>query len=92
MFHSVPKRPDWTLADRECDITDVWMEETDPENELGEVATAFLSFTSDGWPVLDGISVKDTTGTMYFGSLRATRLLGLDAVHRILNHEMEAAR
>jgi|GEM_PF-1923971 hypothetical protein len=35
-----------TRADSACDLTDVWMEETDPQNERGEACEAY--FTHDG--------------------------------------------
>ncbi len=84
--------PDWVVCDRELDITDVWLEETDPENERGESATAFLKANKydDGMEVA-GIAIEEPEGDKTYREREAaSRLIGWDAIYRIEQYEMQA--
>ena len=98
-------KPDWIgKADRAVNVSDMWMEATDPQNERGEVCMAYLASTvplthypmeggpdpRDGMELL-GISIEDTTGTIYRNRAWAQKVLGVDAVWKIEQHEMETA-
>lgn len=96
-------KPTWaTIYDRSIDVSDCWMEATDPENEFGEECTVFMDaseaefWTSDGAVYRDdltvtGIAVTDSHGTTYYDREWTVRTLGMDWIWRIEQHEMEAA-
>lgn len=79
--------PDWVIyAEATCALDDIWMEETDPENELGEACEGFFSILdtdSDYTAILNGIAVTDTSGTAYYDRARAADFLGIEIIHRI---------
>ncbi len=84
--------PNWVVCDRELDITDIWLEETDPENERGETATAFLKANKhdDGMEIA-GIAIEEPEGDKTYREREAaSRLIGWDAVYRIEQYEMMA--
>lgn len=84
--------PDWAICDRIIDITDIWLEETDPENERGETATAFLKASKydDGMEVV-GIAIEEPEGDKTYRDREATsRLIGWSAIYRIEEYEMQA--
>lgn len=104
--HAVLKAPQavnpFTHADRVVDISDAWREQTDPNNERGEVCLAYFAsekvpcqnerhecFTGDGLALI-GISVRDNSGTVYRGREWAVKMLGTDTVWQIELYEMEA--
>ncbi len=82
--------PTWArTAARTCDISDIWVDEVDPENEEGVEATAFLGKRGDILH-LDGISVNDWV-TTFQDRAWAEGTIGLGAIYRIEQCEMEAA-
>ena len=84
--------PEWVVCDREVDITDVWLEETDPENERGESATAYLTANKydDGMEIA-GISITEPEGDKSYRERdAASRILGWAAIYRIEQYEMQA--
>ena len=95
--HTRAMRPAFTVCDHEADITDAWVEETDPDNERGETCRAYFraepcKFTN--WRhedvrgaeyVLTGICA----GGQYFDRAHAIGFLGFDAVCRIEDAETE---
>lgn len=97
-------RPAWAVAaDRMTDLSDVWVEECDPENEQGALVTGFYTARIvDAWNDrheateattfdLDGIAVETTDGTAYHPREALTRLWGMDTIWRIERVEMETA-
>lgn len=83
--------PEWTVCDRKVDITDIWLEETDPENERGEEATAYLKSSKydDGMEVV-GVSIREPEGDRSYWPRRwAENVMGWDAVLRIEQYEMD---
>ena len=98
-------RPAWALYhDRMTDLSDVWVEEMDPQNETGAICTGF--YTANAIPALDeqmradfvtgfdlqGIAVETTEGTTYHDRAEILRMWGADTVWRVEVCEMEAAR
>lgn len=97
-------KPDWLAAtDRTVEADDQWQEATDPQNERGEECLAHLKridvpcyearhgcFDGAGFELL-GLSIRDTTGTIYRDRAWAMKILGPDAVWHIEQHESEAA-
>ena len=94
------------LADSYCDISDNWMEATDPENERGEEVTAF--FDHDGVPADDeernrltfvpecrmiGIRIKGDHGTIIHRSREwAVKMMGQEAVWAVEEHHTNQER
>lgn len=91
MQYSRTEKPTWAFAQREADITDVWLEQVDPENETGVSVTAFLSADSDGDLQLNGVAVEDIGVTLFYGREYLREQLGMDAIWRIESNEMEVA-
>lgn len=103
-YTTAGQKPDWLRrADRRIDISDVWMEQTDRDYERGEVCEAFFErvdlpcidelshcFDADGMKLI-GIAVIDECGTIYRDRSWAIKMLGVDAVWRVEDCEMEAA-
>ncbi|MHA7852222.1 hypothetical protein [Roseovarius sp.] len=95
--------PDWTRReDRRVDVSDVWQEQTDPNNERGEVCEAIFErvdvpciderhrcFDADGFTLI-GIAITDECGTVYRDRAWALKMLGADAVWRVEDCKMEA--
>ena len=89
---AAPKYPSWTLADAEADISDVWCEETDPNNEIGEADEVIAYFEDEGdYFYLSGISVADTTDIRFYDRTRAMGFLGADTVDRLERVHGEAS-
>jgi hypothetical protein len=87
--------------DSDTDITDCWIEETDSENECGEVARAFF-IHEEGYsynnchedvrvatPVLIAIRVYNEDESTFYGRQRAIEILGYDTICRIENVHYE---
>ena len=91
MHHTQIEKPAWTAAERITDITDIWIEECDPQNEDGAVALAYFSKDSDGVLAIEGISVQEDALTIFYSRERAIKFIGLDAIWRAEAHEMETA-
>lgn len=75
------------------DITDVWLEETDPENELGEICEAGFDDDARGYPCrcsLVGIRVTRDGWSIPLPREIAVRLLGPMTVTRL--ERLRAAR
>ncbi|MGB1214861.1 MAG: hypothetical protein ACPG4X_15955 [Pikeienuella sp.] len=81
--------PKWTVCDREIDITDIWLEETDPLNERNEVATAYLEDAGvDGQLEVAGISITEPEGDKTYRDRNwAGKVLGWGAIYRIEQYE-----
>jgi len=90
------------LPDHECDASEVWQEETDPDAERGELCTALFETRVDpGWDgnpfhefdvtvfTLIGIRVDDGHGAKTYPRERAIELIGIEAVERIEEHEFQ---
>ncbi len=97
-------KPAWAIgADRVTDLSDVWCEECDPQNEIGALVTGFYTArTVDAWNErhestdatlfdLDGIAVETTDGTHYVAREALTRIWGMDTIWRVERVEKEAA-
>ena len=94
MFHDriqTKPVPKWTICDRVIDITDIWQEETDPENVNGETCKAHLHANKydDGMEIA-GICVDDGFSKIYRDREQASRLLSWDAIYRAEQYEMQA--
>jgi hypothetical protein len=87
------QEPAWTDADRIIDITDIWQEVMDPENERGEVCMAYLHRDRPGDESerfeLRGISISDGT-PIYWNREKTLFVLGYDEVCRAEDLEWEA--
>lgn len=87
MLDAATTRPDWFFADHSCDLSECWMEVTDPENELGEACEGFFDVIDNGpgfLPTLTlrGIAVTDSE-TTFHDRERAIAFLGIREIHRI---------
>lgn len=85
------KTPSWTNAELEVDVTDIWVEECDPENENGEEVIAYLSTNTSGFITVDGISIDDGVTKIYRSREWTEKMIGFDAINRIEESEQEAA-
>lgn len=97
-------KPDWaTKADREIDLSDVWIDECDPQNEEGAEVIGYMTservlcsdryhndVLADGFE-LTGISVEIDGLRFFYNREAARKLIGVDAIWRVEQHEMEAA-
>ena len=102
-YLTATNKPDWLRrADRRVDMSDVWQEQTDPAAERGEVCEAIFQrvdvpcvderhacFNAGGMTLI-GIAITDTGGTIYRDRAWAIKMLGVDAVWRVEDCEMEA--
>jgi len=90
------------MTDHTADISDAWMEATDPENERGEVVMGHFNrvsvdcyapregcYARDGYE-LASISIEDTSGTVTRNRYWAMKMLGYEAITRIENAESAA--
>ncbi|MDP5216721.1 hypothetical protein Q5Y75_05780 [Ruegeria sp. 2205SS24-7] len=95
-------RPDWTICDRKVDMSDVWIEEMDPEGERGEEVTAFMDSADliasndrhedvhvTGMKLV-GICISDGSTPVYRDREWCVNKLGVDVVWRVEEYEMEA--
>ncbi len=73
-----PVMPHWINADDEKDISDIWVEECDPENADGYVVKAYII---DG--MVEGISITDLGDTNLYHRYQAIEMMGVDAITRI---------
>ncbi len=104
MKHLTLTKPEWaSRADREVDLSDVYVDEIDPQNEQGAVVTGFMKseaitcqderyndFDADAFR-LEGICIEVADLTFFYDREAASLLLGVDAIWRVEQHEMEAA-
>jgi len=97
-----PIKPAWTLCDMTLDLTDNWMEATDPENEWGEECTGYFDKeptaawdgTGDCWMTgytLKGLRIDDGGTPAWIDREGALKILGFRTVHRIEDMMMEDA-
>ena len=102
VFTARPRRPEWVVyTDRQTDLSDVWVEECDPQNEQGALVTGF--YTARAVPALDkrhnacevttfdldGIAVETPDGTTYYDRAWLVQAWGMDAIWRVESVEME---
>ena len=95
-------RPVWAVYfDRMTDLSDIYVEENDPQNETGALVTGF--YTANAIPALDeqmradfvtgfdlqGIAVETVDGTTYHDRAEVLRMWGEDTVWRVEVCEME---
>lgn len=85
------KVPTWVEAEITVDISDIWVEEVDPENEHGTFVEAHLSTNPSGFIALDGISITEGSTTIHAGREWAEKMIGHEAIDRIEAIEQEAA-
>jgi len=99
-----PQRPLWAIIyDRMTDLSDVWIDECDPQNIQGAMVMGFMSRRAipalderhnacviDGLD-LDGIAVTTPAGTEYHDRAALVALWGQHTIDRIEAVEMEAA-
>ena len=103
MTHYMLTEPKWTTCDRAVDASDVWLDEMDPENEDGAEVTAYLfaapapcvdsnheCYDASGFQ-LAGISINTDGLTSFHDRAWCRDLLGMSAIWRIEDSEMEAA-
>jgi hypothetical protein len=83
-------KPKWTTCDRNNDISELYAEIHDPDNEKGHLVTAYMHKDCDGYMIVYGVSVEDGITTTYHGRASSIALLGVDTFHKIEQHEMEA--
>jgi hypothetical protein len=99
----VNHRPIWAVYhDHMTDLSDVYVEENDPENIIGALVTGF--YTANEIPALDdqmradfvtgfdlqGIAVETTEGTTYHDRAEVIRMWGMDVIDRVERSEMAA--
>lgn len=82
-------KPAWTTADLVGDITDNWIDEVDPQAELGEVVSAYFKADIDGELTLRGISVEGSGYVLYHDRLKAEAFLSIETIWRIEEVAME---
>ena len=68
--------------DRTADLDDVWREETDPENELGECCTGLFRI-NEADADLVGLICEDTLGRWVHSREQAIIILSWDTVRRV---------
>jgi len=89
------------MTDHNADISDAWMEVTDPENKRGEIAMGYFNrvsvdcyapregcYTRDGYE-LASISIEDTSGIVTRSRDWAMKMMGYEAITRIEDAESE---
>ena len=89
MQHATTFKPSWTFAARETDISDVWVDEVDPQNEVGAEVTAFFAKDGFGSFELSGIRVNEDDVPLFYDREHSIKFLGMDAVWRVESVEME---
>ena len=82
MKHSHIKPPVWTAAAVIEDISDVWIDEVDPQNEQGAEVLAYFCEDSDHELELRGIAVNDGV-TLFYDRSEAVKFLGVENVWRV---------
>lgn len=85
------KVPTWANAESTADISDIWVEEVDRENEDGSEVIAHLSTNTSGFIELDGISVEEDGIAVFYDRLHAAEFITIEAIWRIEELEQEAA-
>lgn len=63
-------------------LSDVWMEETDPDNWWGEFCSGFFT-EEDGFFTLVGLNVEDGKSDDYLNREQAIKVLGYETVCRV---------
>jgi len=97
--------PAWARdATRTVNVSDIWLEATDPRGEREDECIAYLQrYDADGMDEyhcaclvtafeLVGISITDASHTIYRNREWAERVLGNAAIWAIERHEMEAVQ
>jgi hypothetical protein len=83
--------PKWTVCDRRIDISDIWVEEMDPENEDGATVYAYLHDNKyDDGMTLKGISIIEQGQPQYWDRARCVATELTAAIYRIEQNEMQA--
>ena len=91
MFDTATLKPEFAKwAAHECDLSDVYGDECDPEGEDGYVCTGFFK-TDDCWTAehlegdltLTGIMIDDGVAPIYRDREQTRRMLGNEAVVRV---------
>lgn len=97
-YMTAADQPKWLqYSGRKVDVSDLWMEQVDPQNERGENCTAHIEWVDGPEPGGDlvayfhGIEIEDATGTIYRGRDWCVTSFGADWVWNIERHEMEAS-
>lgn len=71
------------LSDKTFDMLDVWLEETDPENEFGECCTGLFDVSDAGTVTLVGLCVEVEYGEVYYSAEQAKALISADRIHSL---------
>ena len=83
--------PAWTVCDRVIDITDVWIDEMDPQNEDNAVVEAYLAGNNqDDQLEVVGISIEEDGQKVYRTRQWFMNVIGADALYRIEEYEFQA--
>lgn len=76
-------------ADHQCDVSDNWIDEVDPENAQGAEVIAYFS-NHDGILSLTGICIADDLATTWEDRAGALKSLTPETVRRIEDMEADA--
>lgn len=91
MLHRHIAPPKWTAAAVIADISDVWVEEVDPENEQGAEVLAYLCEDSDHDLEIRGISVNDGVPVFWDRDAVLSRFLNIETLWRVEEAEAQSA-
>jgi hypothetical protein len=83
MLHRHVQPPAWTAAAIIEDISDVWIDEVDPENEQGAEVLAYLCEDSDHDLEIRGISVNDGVTLFYDRDAVLSKFLNIETIWRV---------
>jgi len=88
--HTIFAEPNFAKsADHECDVSDNYIDEVDPENEAGAEVTAYFDKV-DGFLHLTGLCISEDMATTWEDRDGALKLLTPETVRRIEDLEGEA--
>lgn len=83
-------RPHWLQADSTADATDWWLELTDPENERGEVCTAYFDHAEE-----TGLDDTHAHAPVIVPTLTGIDISGVywnrERIYRVLDREADPA-
>ena len=84
MLHNAKEiAPGWaTRAVHIEEISDTFIEECDPENELGAICIAYFERNKYGHLLIAGVSVEDDQGRAYLGRDWCETCIGFEAINR----------
>lgn len=91
MMNAPIKTTDFTVCDLIEDLTDNWIEETDPENIEGDVCTGYFD-QDDDLMTLKGLMVESGSLTTFYDREHAIKFLSYETVCRIEDVVSETAR